>query len=119
MEKITFIVDYGHPGIGTDRLLFNEALNVPGEVPLLYKGNQQRPITRAKLFMDAGVLKAIAAIPDHLLDCSPSLAFSFENADVETINGIRVFSKFRIDSVSLIPGANVDPNVKPIRLQGI
>jgi hypothetical protein len=112
--KYTFTIVTNQPDQQGD-VLNLAGLVLPRKVILTKNFEHNYPLDICEIHNNGSELKAIAEIPDELLDYTPAIGFELLESHKE--GSTRVIDKFKLWQVGLSNGPNVDPSIKSIREQ--
>jgi hypothetical protein len=112
--KCTFTIATDNPDQQGD-VLNLAGLVLPRQVLLTKDFEHHYPLDVCEIHNNGNELKAIADVPDFLLDYTPAIGFELLESHKE--GDRRVIDKFKLWQVGLTNGPNVDPSIKSIREQ--
>lgn len=92
-----------------------DGVKMPNKILMTENFDNSKVVGKAELKREGDAIKAVAEIPDHLLDAYPAIGFQLLKSHIE--GDIRVIDEMKLHYVGLSANRNVDTSIKSIREQ--
>lgn len=112
--KLTFTVETGQVD-GNGDIINLDGVKIPDKVIMIRNFDTSDVVGVAQVKREGYKLKAIAEVPDNLLDHFPAIGFKIIKQRQE--GDCRVFEEIELQSVGLSDKPNTNPDIKTIREQ--
>jgi hypothetical protein len=114
--KLIFTIETGMPDSNGDVIKL-DGVKIPKKVMVVENFDHSKPVGLAEIKREGDELKAVAGIPEQLLDKYPAIGFKVEKYHME--GKVKVFDEIVLQSVGVCSKENTNPSIKTIRAQAV